>query len=265
MSHADQALREALVHGTAQAHPDMEATWRQVNRRVAAGRLRTRILRTAAAAVAAMALTTAAVPSLRAAAADVWTEVLQMTQSTASYVVALNQAPTELPTLQPDLQATDGPITISPSDTRTTTVDAPAGKLPALTDLLPIRTPSPLPQVPGKVTTTIHAGDGALQGMQLVRMTWEDGTMVEQYTALARPSATAAWTVADAPRQMIMSTLPGGAVPEEVKLTDTLSALRSVANGHVFYHFSWQGTDFSLSAPAAQEETLVQMAQSLVR
>jgi len=269
MSHADQVLTEALEHGTAQARPDMEATWRQVSRRIAAARLRNRILRTAAASVAGLAIVTAAVPSLRAAAGGFWTDVLSLTQGNSAYTAVTTSGPSPLLPQGASMQAptitTGGSQTVTLAPVQSETTVAPAGQLPALTGLpLPVRAPTPLPQASVSVTTVVNAKDGALQGMQMVRMAWGD-TVVEQHTSLTRRSADAAWSPSDAPRQTILPIAPGGAAPEERKLTDSVSAMRTAANGRVSYYFSAGGTDFTVSGPVVQEEQLLDMAKSLVR
>jgi hypothetical protein len=268
MSHADQVIKEALVQGTAQAVPDMEATWRQVNRRIAAGRLRTRILRSVAAAVAGLTLVTVAVPSLRAAAGGFWMEVVTFSQGASSYAVVAPVLPPPNVVMQSGTVTTTsgGSETITLATLPSTTATAPAGELPALTGLLiPARTPAPVPQAPVTVTTTVNAREGATIGSQMVRMAWDDGTVVQQQTSLARPSADAAWAVANPARQTLLPAFGPGQTPEERKLTESVSALRTAANDHVFYYFSDGGTDFIVSGPAAQEEMLLEMARSLLQ
>ena len=93
MSHSDEVLKAALLHGTEQVAPNTEAAWRRVNARIGAARLRARVLRVAAAAAAGLVLATVAVPDLRAAAAGLWQDVLKMTQGPASYRVVVSEQP----------------------------------------------------------------------------------------------------------------------------------------------------------------------------
>lgn len=268
MSHADQVIKEALVQGTAEARPDMDATWRKVNRRIAMSRLRARVLRTAAAAVAGMALVTAAVPSLRAAAGGFWMEVVTISQGMSSYAVLAPLMPPPNAVMQSATVTTTsgGSDTITLATLPSTTTTAPAGELPALTGLLiPARTPAPVPQFPVTVTTTVNARDGATIGSQMVRMAWDDGTVVQQQTGLTRPTADAAWAVANPARQTLLPVFGGGQTPEERQLTESVSALRTAANDHVFFYFSAGGTDFIVSGPAAQEAMVLEMARSLVQ
>lgn len=303
MTTQEKQLHAALMHGTDSAVSDTNEGWMKLHGRLRSARRRSAWLRGTAAAAAALVAVTMATPTLRASAAELWQEVLRFTQGRHTYEV-LTGGPVQ-PAIQiPQRPASEMPsvldpktVALSPENAITITTNGqPTGDLPGLrvepasvmlnakrfsaeagqfpaeamaAGLVPFRRPALMPEAKVDVTVSSNAPAESLQGWQRVEMGWiipgEGVIRLVQTQALSRADASAPWQASDGARKTTLVTIPGKTSVTERDLAEGVKALRHDDGQQVEYLFSLGGVDYSLTGPAAREELLLQMAQSLVK